>query len=526
MPIAPLRRDDPRRAGSFRIRQRLGAGGMGEVFLAADPSGQLVALKMLRPDLAGDEAFRRRFSREVAAIQRVAGHCTARLIDADLTADHPWLATEFVDGPTLGDYVRDSGELRAGSLTALAVALLEALAAIHAAGVIHRDLTPSNVILASSGPKVVDFGIAHHVEASRAITVTGATLGTPAWMSPEQVEGRRATPATDVFSWGAVVAFAGLGRSPFGEGRPESIMYRIVHAAPDIDELPDPPLTAVGMSLRKTIEDRPGVPALLEQFGVGPSQDLAQTVERTLDEQWTIQATPPVAAPRRRLSRVAWLAAAAVPVLIGVGVVLLALARNDASEPRRSDKTGAASPQATTAASVTTALPTPEAPPSPSPEDLWAQPLPGVPAGAVRSPVARIDGLPVGVTALPFAPYEVRAWEFHDGSWVPKNVLHLDAGETDLGIQAADVTGEGAPDFVLNGTGANSPFGQVVSNASGSWRSVPFESPNGDTVTENPTVQGNRLVSYFNTCVPDCAGGSLGVKLWTYDPARAYFKGS
>jgi hypothetical protein len=132
----------------------------------------------------------------------------------------------------------------------------------------------------------------------------------------------------------------------------------------------------------------------------------------------------------------------------------------------------------------------------------------------------------VAITALPFAPYEVRVWEFRDGAWTPKTVLHLDAGENYLGIQTADVTGDGKPDFILNGTGANSPLGQVVSSASGSWRSVPFEAPNGETVTENPLVQGNQLVSYVNSCVPDCANGSLAVRLWAYDSARAYFKES
>ena len=228
-----LRADDPQTIGPYRLIRRIGSGGMGVVYLAHDASGTEVAVKLIRPELADDPTFRPRFRREVQAGQRVSGVCTAKYLDADLESDRPYLVTEYVAGGNLADYVAANGPLAGDQLVGLAVGLAEAIVAIHASGVIHRDLKPSNVLMAATGPKVVDFGISHAAD-STSVSQSGVIVGSPAWMAPEQAQGRESTPAVDVFSWGATVAFAATGRSPFGEGRPEAIIYRVVHEEPDL----------------------------------------------------------------------------------------------------------------------------------------------------------------------------------------------------------------------------------------------------------------------------------------------------
>ena len=169
------------------------------MYLAEDQSGRRVALKLIRPELADDPAFRSRFRREVQAGQRVGGICTAKYLDADLESEHPYLVTEFVVGGNLADYVASHGPLTGEQLIGLAVGLAEAVVAMHASGVIHRDLKPTNVLMAASGPKVVDFGISHAMDAT-SVTQTGVIMGSPAWMAPEQALGTQTTSAADVFS--------------------------------------------------------------------------------------------------------------------------------------------------------------------------------------------------------------------------------------------------------------------------------------------------------------------------------------
>ena len=214
--------DPQRQVGPYRLIERLGRGGMGEVWLAEDPTGaaggapRRVALKLLDPAMVDDPDARARFAREVAAARRVRGPCVAALLDADVDAPQPWLASAFVAGTTLAEHVARHGPLGDSALRALGSALAEALASIHAAGVVHRDLTPRNVVLGPDGPRVVDFGIAWYPDA-QAITQAGAWVGTPAWMPPERLAGGAVTAAGDVWSWGAVMAFAGRGGLP-GEG--------------------------------------------------------------------------------------------------------------------------------------------------------------------------------------------------------------------------------------------------------------------------------------------------------------------
>jgi serine/threonine protein kinase len=207
---AGLLATDPVTLGPYRLLARLGGGGMGQVFLATSPSGQLVAVKVIRPEFAADPEFRARFTREVANARNVSGRFTAAPLDADTEGLFPWLATAYIPGPPLSAAVREHGPLPMPSLLPLGAGLAKALAAIHAAGIVHRDLKPSNVLLATDGPRVIDFGISHAVEATT-LTQTGAVMGSPGYMSPEQAQGRPVGPASDVFSLGAVLAFAATG---------------------------------------------------------------------------------------------------------------------------------------------------------------------------------------------------------------------------------------------------------------------------------------------------------------------------
>src|SRR5580692_117892 len=203
--VRALQPADPRLIGPYRLVGQLGAGGMGRVFLAMSAGGRPVAVKMIRAELAADPDFRSRFSREVSAARRVSGLFTALVVDADVDAEVPWLATAYVAGPSLAETVKEHGPMPAKSVLALAAGLAEGLNAIHAAGVVHRDLKPANVLLAEDGPRVIDFGISRAVEAS-ALTHTGLVVGSPGFMSPEQAEGREVGQPSDIFSLGAVLA--------------------------------------------------------------------------------------------------------------------------------------------------------------------------------------------------------------------------------------------------------------------------------------------------------------------------------
>ena len=251
-----LRPRDPRLVGPYRIVGRLGSGGMGQVFLGRSPGGRLVAVKVVRAELAEQAEFRSRFAREVAAARKVSGLFTASVVDADVGAPMPWLATAYVAGPSLADTVASHGPLPASSVLALAAGLAEGLGAIHAAGIVHRDLKPSNVLLAEDGPRIIDFGIARAAEASM-LTGTGVVFGSPSFMSPEQARGNRVGSPSDVFSLGAVLAFAATGQGPFGSGSGPTMMYRVVFTPPDISGLPAGIQPLVERCLAKDPRQRP-----------------------------------------------------------------------------------------------------------------------------------------------------------------------------------------------------------------------------------------------------------------------------
>ncbi|MBL3670704.1 serine/threonine protein kinase [Streptomyces sp. M2CJ-2] len=234
----PLRDDDPRAVAGYRLAARLGAGGMGRVYLSHTRGGRPVAVKVVRSELADDPAFRQRFGREIKAARKVKGAYTAELIDADPDGAPPWLATLYVPGPSLTEAVTRRGPLPVPAVLWLMAGVAEALQAIHGAGIVHRDLKPSNVLLASDGPRVIDFGISLAADGT-AHTATGATVGTPQYMAPEQAVAGDVTAATDVFALGQAAAFAALGEPLYGDGPAVSVLYRIVHSEPDLSGLPE-----------------------------------------------------------------------------------------------------------------------------------------------------------------------------------------------------------------------------------------------------------------------------------------------
>jgi len=239
---------------------------MGQVYLARSPGSRLAAVKVIRPELADERGFRSRFAREIAAARQVGGAFTAAVMDADPEGDTPWLATAYVPGPSLADAVEDHGPLPVWSVLALAAGLAEALRAIHAAGLVHRDLKPSNVLLADDGPRVIDFGISRAAERS-VLTTSGTVMGSPGFLSPEQAEGRDVGPESDVFSLGAVLAYASSGEGPFGSGPASALLYRVVNRAPDLTSVPDRFRPILQRCLDKDPSARPALAELLAEFG-------------------------------------------------------------------------------------------------------------------------------------------------------------------------------------------------------------------------------------------------------------------
>jgi len=263
----PLRPGDPVRLGGYRLHSRLGAGGMGTVFLGRSPQGRLVAVKVVRTEFIRDEEFLGRFRSEVSRARQVPPFCTAEVLDADLDHDPPYLVVEYVDGPTLTDVIRERGPLSPAALQSAAVGIATALSAIHGAGVIHRDLKPGNVLFALGGLKVIDFGIARPLEATSQHTRTDQMVGTVAYMAPERFDehpGLRVSPAADIFAWGAVVAFAATGRTPFQADSAPATAMRILTQEPDLSGLPAPLRGIVARTLAKNPTERPTARELLD----------------------------------------------------------------------------------------------------------------------------------------------------------------------------------------------------------------------------------------------------------------------
>lgn len=274
--MKPLENGDPRRLGQFEISERIGVGGMGVVFLGRSPSGRRAAVKVVRSELADDQEFRARFRREIDAARQVSGAYTAAVLGADPDGPRPWLATAFIEGPSLLTRVRRDGPLRVSEVRVLGAGLAEAMAELHRVGLVHRDVKPGNVLLAADGPRLIDFGIIRS-DALAELTESGTVLGSVGFMAPEQAEGEAVGPAADVFAVGAVLTFAALGRGPFGTGSAATLLLRTVNEEPDLDALPEEIRAVIARCLAKDPTARPSVPELLDLLATRRDEPAAAT---------------------------------------------------------------------------------------------------------------------------------------------------------------------------------------------------------------------------------------------------------
>ncbi|MBC6463296.1 serine/threonine-protein kinase, partial [Actinomadura sp. HBU206391] len=398
MGAGPLRPGDPETVGPYELRGRIGEGGMGTVYLGRDPGGRPVAVKVVRPGLAGDAQFVARFRDEVANAQRVASFSTAQVLDHGATQDgRAYMVTEFIEGPSLSKYVSDQGALSAGMLHGVAVGVAAALVAIHSAGLIHRDLKPANVLLSISGPRVIDFGIARALDAASSHTMTGQLIGSPGWMAPEQILRQEVSTAVDIFAWGCLVAYAGTGRPPYGRGDFHMMAARVAHAEPDLGTLPDPLGGLVRAAVARDPGHRPAAEELLLALVGGRGGAVA--VQETVRDVWgpSAPAAPSPSAP-------------AVPF---ESVPPTAPAPASASAPAPATP-APATPAPATPAPATAPASAPATATSPAAVTTSAPATTPAPAGAATSPMggraadqAEAHGGPVAPTepvALPASP--------------------------------------------------------------------------------------------------------------------------
>ncbi|WP_207936644.1 serine/threonine-protein kinase, partial [Actinomadura sp. KC216] len=311
--MRPLEPDDPREVETggrrYRVLARIGSGGMGVVYLGRSAAGRAVAIKMVHPEFAADDEFRDRFQREAAVARRVGGGFTAAVIDADPGAELPWLVTEYLPSVSVRDAVRSSGPLAVDAVWELAAGIAEALVSIHEAGVVHRDLSPANVLLTADGPRVIDFGIARAIEAS-SVSRPGTRAGAAGFMSPEQAAGEPIGASSDVFSLGSTLAFAATGREPFGDGVWHVKLRRVQSEAPRLDGIGDPELRAlIETCMERDAARRPTAADLAERLarrrteraagpGEGSAASLPPAVAAEIARRRTAAENPPVPRPR------------------------------------------------------------------------------------------------------------------------------------------------------------------------------------------------------------------------------------
>ncbi|MFE2878541.1 serine/threonine-protein kinase [Streptomyces roseus] len=289
-----LKAGDPAAVGPYRITARLGAGGMGQVYLGESRSGRRVAVKVVRPEIASDPGFRARFRREVEAAKAVGGFWTATVVDADPEADTPWVASDYIPAPNLAERVRERGPLAEDAVWRLGAGMAEALHSVHRAGLVHRDLKPANVLLTENGPRLIDFGIAKALNGATMLTRTGVAIGTAGFMSPEQAQGASVGTASDVFSLGTVLCFAVTGSMPFGEGSAAQLLYRVVHETPSLERVPEGLREVLGECLQKRAELRPTAEEVLSALSGGGAVTVGPP---TLPDAPSAPAAPPVPSP-------------------------------------------------------------------------------------------------------------------------------------------------------------------------------------------------------------------------------------
>lgn len=375
--VSPLRGNDPERVGSYRLTGRIGEGGQGTVYLGESESGERVAVKVLHSWLVGDARARARFAGELGHAKRVMPFCTARVLDADAAGAVPYIVSEFIDGPSLAEVLRKSGPTTGVALDRLAIGTITALTSIHEAGIVHRDFKPGNVIIASDGPRVIDFGIARALDMTG--TLTNASVGTPAYMSPEQFSGSTVGPPADVFAWACTMAFAANGRPPHGDDSVPAVMNRVVNQPPDLGSMSGPLRDVVAQCLAKDPSARPTSRQILLRLLGGAEAPAAPavpsapsaTAQHLLNQGAQAAAPTPPSAPQ---------VAPVAPVAHGMPGIPGTL-----GTPGSMGTPGAPPPQyATTQPQFPYGPQTPGPPPPPYPAPYppaAASPAPGAPAG-------------------------------------------------------------------------------------------------------------------------------------------------
>lgn len=396
---------------------------MGVVYLAESSKRRRVALKVIKEELAHDKNFRARFTHEVSAAKRVDGVFTASVLDSDVTSVPTYMATEYINGPTLDEFVSSVGPLRGKALSGFAVALAEALSAIHRVGLIHRDLKPSNILLSVEGPKVIDFGIARAAEGT-SLTGTGMTVGTPAWMAPEQARGGRVDEKADIFSWGSIVTYAATGTSPFGEGPSDALLYRIVHEEPSLTGVDDALKAPVAQALSKDPASRPTARQLMSTMLDDP--DATQTAEgakttasQYLAKTWNLDAAETAVKQGRPILRRVLVALLAVALLSGAAVAAwLFYPWAGSNQNLKTATTEEASP-------VPSQQPEPSAEPAPDARDVPIRRLLARGTEATKVLYAELDGsAPEEIVVRsstneddPFAPEYVDVFAWNSERW-------------------------------------------------------------------------------------------------------------
>ncbi|MEU7412534.1 PQQ-binding-like beta-propeller repeat protein [Streptomyces sp. NPDC042638] len=510
--MQPLRATDPRHIGPYEVTHRLGAGGMGEVYLARSRNGPRLAVKVVRAEHAEDRTFRARFRHEVRAAQTVggAGTYTARVVDADTGAERPWMATEFVPGPNLRDAVLDHGALPGPAVRILAAALGEALAAIHGKGLVHRDLKPSNILLGPDGPRVIDFGIVRALEAT-SLTRTGAVVGSVGYVSPEQIRnGGQVGPPSDVFSLGAVLAYASAGREPFGEGQDSVVLLRILTRDFDLSGVPEAVRPLVTACLREDPLQRPEPAQVVADAGFTPD-----TLRTGIRPGWYGSTARPSPSPDARPSGVEYLAPTPPAAPTSATAPGAPAAPPPSEPPATASDTSASTPAPETPetpASAPASEP-PGAAPETSAPPVTAFGAPGAPASVMASdgsasatareasassvlaPVPEASGAPGSASGAPGVPASARGPE--------ASVPSASAAAPEVSVSSA--VGPDPEASLASGSGTAGEVSARAVSATVSEAAVPSGGPTVDVRRPGPVAPGRRRL------LAALAGGAVAV---------------